>query len=145
MTLRPVPRATPRMRVLAARDRHGAAYVVEGCIALLQQHEVDDELLLVLGGEHAAAILAHGPREHEWYWLRVWAARGLLHLWDEAAIPSIVDALSDDAWRVREMAAKVVARHRLDQALPEIVVLREDPVLRVRQATERALRALTAG
>jgi HEAT repeat protein len=132
------------MRVLAARDRHGTAYVVGGCIALLEQREVDDALVVVLGGEHAAVILVDGPRDHERYWLRVWAARGLLHLWDEAAIPSIVDALSDDAWRVREMAAKVVARHRLDDALPQIIVLRDDSVLRVRQAAERALRALTS-
>lgn len=32
------------------------------------------------------------------------------------AIRSVEAALHDDAWRVREMALKVVARHRLEDA-----------------------------
>jgi len=78
------------------------------------------------------------------YWLRVWAARGLLWAWDDAALPALLKALNDDAWRVREMAAKVVNRHRLGDALPVVVDLRQDPVRRVRAAADRAVVSLTA-
>jgi len=47
-------------------------------------------------------------------------------------------ALNDDAWRVREMALKVVARQLLDAALPAISDLHTDPNARVRRAAERA-------
>lgn len=42
------------------------------------------------------------------------------------------------------MAAKVVARHKLGDALPAVSGLRSDPVPRVRAAAERAVAALTA-
>mgnify|MGYP006137620203 CR=1 FL=1 len=51
------------------------------------------------------------------YWLRVWATRGLLWAWDDIALETVGAALDDDAWRVREMAVKVVARHRLEDLL----------------------------
>jgi hypothetical protein len=41
------------------------------------------------------------------------------------------------------MAAKVVARHDVDDALETVVHLRRDPVLRVRAAADRAVIALT--
>jgi len=53
-------------------------------------------------------------------------------------------ALNDDAWRVREMALRVVARHRLDDALTTVADLQEDPVPRVRAAASRALVRLSA-
>jgi hypothetical protein len=34
--------------------------------------------------------------------------RKLLYSWDEMARAAVLDALADEAWRVREMAAKVV-------------------------------------
>jgi HEAT repeat protein len=67
----------------------------------------------------------------------------LLWVWDSSATPSIVEALADEAWRVREMAAKVVARHLVDDALPGLTALDNDPVPRVRAAASRALRRLT--
>lgn len=75
----------------------------------------------------------------------MWAARGLLWVWDDVALESVVAALSDDSWRVREMALKVVARHRLDDALEHVAELQEDPVARVRAAAGRALIRLSAG
>jgi HEAT repeat protein len=71
--------------------------------------------------------------------------RGLLWLWDDAATPAVLRALSDEAWRVREMAAKVVARHQVDQALETLLPLREDTVARVRAAADRAIESLTRG
>lgn len=84
---------------------------------------------------------------------RVWAARGLLHAWDpacgypacrDAATEAIIHATSDDAWRVREMAGKVIARHRVGDALDAVAALRADGVPRVRAAAQRAVAALTA-
>jgi HEAT repeat protein len=75
----------------------------------------------------------------------VWALRGLLWLWDDTATQAVIGALSDDAWRVREMAAKVAARHVLDDALDCLLTLQADPVVRVREAAARAVRNITVG
>ena len=72
----------------------------------------------------------------------MWAARGLLWVWEDDAGPSVLTALSDDAWRVREMATRVVIRHRIRDALPKVKQLRNDANARVRKAAERALREL---
>lgn len=47
----------------------------------------------------------------------MWAARSLLYAWDVEAVPAVLGALGDEAWRVREMAAKVVAHRRLEDGL----------------------------
>jgi hypothetical protein len=62
----------------------------------------------------------------------------------EAVVDAVVEALADPAWRAREMAAKVVARRRLDDALEAVARLSWDPVPRVRAAASRALVRLTA-
>jgi HEAT repeat protein len=77
------------------------------------------------------------------YWPRVWGARGLLHAWDPAATEAVIVATHDEAWRVREMAAKVIARHRAGDALNAVAALRTDPVPRVRAAAARAVTILT--
>jgi hypothetical protein len=71
---------------------------------------VDDDLVLTLGGEPAGYVLSGGEGGKEGYWPRVWGARGLLHAWDDAATDAIIHATTDEAWRVREIAAKVIAR-----------------------------------
>jgi hypothetical protein len=54
--------------------------------------------------------------------------------------------LTDDSWRVREMSARVVAKHLVSAATAVVAELRDDPVPRVRYAAERALIRLgTAG
>lgn len=60
------------------------------------------------------------------------------------AAPAIIRATADEAWRVREMAAKVIARHRVGDALAAVVALRDDPVPRVRAAADRAVMLLSA-
>jgi HEAT repeat protein len=77
------------------------------------------------------------------YWLRVWAARGLLWAWHDSALSYIITALEDEAWRVREMALKVVARHQLQDALTIVGTMRDDPDSRVASAATRALVRLT--
>jgi hypothetical protein len=177
--------ATPQQRIAAERARRGDAALMAGCVALLGggADDVDDSLITVLGGEAAPHVLAGGEGGRAGYWPRVWAARGLLHAWDDhadhslavdqaaaltadhaaaltvdqavevgadraaeadAAIGAIVGATRDPAWRVREMAAKVVARHRIGAALDAVAALRDDPVPRVRAAAGRAVVTLTA-
>lgn len=138
-------RLTPRQSVTAECQRRGKPAVVTGCIALLQgRHDVDDTLVLALGGPPAQDVLSGGAGGKAGYWPRVWAARGLLHAWDDRATTVIIQATADDAWRVREMAAKVIARHHIGDALPAVAQLRNDQVSRVRAAAERALVILTA-
>jgi HEAT repeat protein len=66
-----------------------------------------------------------------------------LYAWDDNAADAVIAALADEAWRVREMAAKVVARRRLGDALTVVAALQQDPVPRVRAAAARALAVLT--
>lgn len=134
---------TPRESVEQECAGRGKGEVVAGCVALLGGGDVDPELILALGGPPARWVVTgepSGPR----YWLRVWALRGLLWAWDDVALQSVEAALHDDAWRVREMALKVVARHRLEDLLATVAGLQDDPVARVRAATSRALIRLTA-
>lgn len=72
------------------------------------------------------------------YWLRVWAARGLLWAGPGDDIDVLRAALDDEHWRVREMTCKVVARHRVGGLLDDVAALAADPVPRVRAAAERA-------
>jgi hypothetical protein len=134
---------TPSQNVAAECQRRGAAGVVSGCIDLLEAREVDDALVLALGGAPAPYVLSGGEGGKQGYWPRVWAARGLLYVWEDRATPAIVRATADEAWRVREMAAKVIARQRVDDALEAVTGLRADQVPRVRSAADRAIARLT--
>lgn len=132
----------PKDAIAAECGRRGRAEFTAGCVALLRGEPVDDPLVLALGGAHAAAVLDSGPEAQ--YWLRVWAARGLLWEWDDVAVPALLDALRDEHWRVREMAAKVVARNKVGAAFEAVEPLPADAVPRVATAAERAIRVLVA-
>jgi HEAT repeat protein len=131
--------STPRDRIAAAASLHGEATLVAACVSLLAGEEVDDELVIALGGPHGAKFLAGGAAA---YWGRVWGARGLLYVWDDTAMPVLCRAATDSSWRVREMVAKVVAKRRLDDAASCVAQLQSDAVPRVRAAAERALGAV---
>jgi hypothetical protein len=133
-----VPRwgTSPRDSIERECQRRGKDEVVSGCISLLGGKGADAELIYALGGPPASWVFtgeAPGPD----YWLRVWAARGLLWAWDDAALACIVNALEDDAWRVREMALRVVAKHRLTDAATAVTALQDDPNSRVTSAASR--------
>jgi hypothetical protein len=117
---------------------------VAGCIELLGGGEADDALIIALGGPAARPVLDTGPAPVHRYWLPVWAARALLYTWDDSALGAVLAALTDESWRVREMAAKVVARRRLGAALSVVAGLQNDRVPRVRAAAARAIAVLTA-
>ena len=133
----------PRRSIEAECARRGRAAVVAGCVRLIGGDDSDTSLILTLGGPHAARVLHEGLPDVHRYWLRVWAVRGLLWAWEDSGLPGVRAALDDPAWRVREMAAKVVARHRLDDLLERVAALRDDPVPRVRTAAARAVAVLT--
>jgi hypothetical protein len=143
MTARSHWGVTPRQSIEAESARRGTHSVIAGCCALLRGDDADGTLILALGGPPARRVLDGGPRADQRYWLRVWGARGLLWVWDDSALDAVLVALRDPAWRVREMATKVVARHHLGDSLPVVAELRNDPVPRVRVAAIRALAILT--
>lgn len=133
---------TPRQSIEQECKRRGREAVIVGCGHLIVGKATDPELLMALGGPGAEKFLDGGPHV-DMYWLRVWGTRGLLWVWDDSVFDAVSVALDDDAWRVREMAAKVVARHLLGDALPKVAGLRNDPVPRVRSAAARAVARLT--
>jgi hypothetical protein len=117
----------------------GRELVVERCVRLLGGGEVDEPFLFVLGGDPARALAARGMPPGEAYWLRVWAARGLLWAGPGDEVDQLRASLADDAWRVREMICKVVARHLVADLLDDVARLDADPVPRVRAAAQRAV------
>ena len=134
---------SPRRNIEAECRRRGKAEVVAGCIALFDGDTRDRRLIVALGGPPAREMLIGNSRADLLLWTRVWAVRGLLWAWDELARDALRAALDDDAWRVREMAAKVVARNLLGDVLSSCANLRNDPVARVRQAAGRSVARLT--
>jgi hypothetical protein len=118
--------------------------VVSGCLELLAGGAADPDFLLALAGPGAEQVISGREGGLGGYWPRVWAARGLLYAWDDRATPSVVEGTRDEAWRVREMALKVIARHELGEAIDAVAALQDDPVARVRAAAERALVILTS-
>jgi hypothetical protein len=135
---------TPAERVAAACDRWGDATVVRRCAAQLGAGPAAPtgellDLATVLGGLRDPAFLTGGRPPGNAYWARVWAARALRYAWDDSATPAVVAALDDEHWRVREMAANVVADRELAEAADRLVGLLGDGTPRVRAAAARAL------
>jgi hypothetical protein len=112
---------------------------------MLDGDDSDPSLIVALGGPRWPS----GPRfdrprpsRSPRYWLRVWPARGLLWAWDDEAESMIVNAATDEQGRVRELTAKVVARHHVSRALRAMRLLVEDEIPRVRAAALRAVERL---
>lgn len=112
-------------------------------LSLLAGNNEGSDFLLFVGGEHARGILDGAP---VLYWPELWGARALLHVWDdsvvdESATALLISTLSNPAWRVREMGARLAAARDLDAA-SELADLLGDEVPRVRAAAARALGAI---
>jgi hypothetical protein len=103
---------TPRQSVERECARRGEAEVVAACVGLLAGADADRAFVFAIGGPAAESVLGPHPRRDQRYFLRAWAARALLHAWDDSAQGAVLAALAGESWRVREMAAKVVARRR---------------------------------
>jgi len=130
--------------VREAVEDYGVHAAVDTCLALLDGSNDYDMLpvpLSYLGGAHAVAQLRRGElaKRQQDYWPRVWAARALRHVWLDYAEGPLVGALRDPAWRVQEMAAKVVALRELGSAAQLLAPLLSSPTSRVRVAAIRAL------
>lgn len=132
----PVPvDASPDHRIAAAIGRYGEKEVAERAAALLMGESAGEEFLLYVGGRHAQGILDGAPAL---YWPEVWGARTLTHVWDDSAASAVESGLSNRAWRVREMCARVAATRQLPIA-GQLEPLLTDEVARVRGAAVRAL------
>ena len=132
---------TPQQSVEQECARRGERAVVSGCVAILRGRAVDGELILALGGPPADWVRTGGEAGPD-YWLRVWATRGLLYAWHGSARGAVRSALSDEAWRVREMALRVVAERGLSEERSSVESMCHDASARVRAAANRALRHL---
>ena len=120
--------ASPGDRIALAISRFGEADVADRAASLLGGNNEGEEFLLWVGGRHAKGILDGAPAL---YWPEVWGARALLYAWDDAAASAVRTALSNRAWRVREMCCRVVAARELPAAA-ELLPLLTDETARVR-------------
>lgn len=133
---------TPKRSIEAACRSQGRASVVAKCTAILNGVEADPKFLAVLAGPGAQAVLDGREGGLDGYWPKVWAARGLLHVWDDHATEAIIATAANRSWRVREMSAKVIARHHVRPAIDAVMVLLNDQNARVRAAAHRAFEAI---
>ena len=124
-------------RIQASVDSEGETSVVLRARSLLEGGYEGEDFLRVVGGPHADGILAGAP---SLYWPELWGARALNYVWSDAAAPAVIAGLGNQAWRVREMCAKVAALRSI--AAPEaLTALTKDDHARVRAAAARALAA----
>ena len=126
---------SPAERIAKVVAELGEDDVIARATALIAGLNAGEEFLLAVGGRHAQGILDGAPAL---YWPEVWGARTFLYVWNDSAAPAVLAGLGNQAWRVREMSAKVVARREL--AYPaEVAALATDEVARVRAQAARAL------
>lgn len=125
-------------RIEAAIEVYGERAVVSRSLGLLDGQNEGTDFLLFVGGEHAQGILNGAP---VLYWPELWGLRALQYVWDDTAIAPVLKAVANPAWRVREMAARVIATRGLP-AVDELLVLAKDATPRVRTAAARALGAV---
>jgi len=122
-------------RLAAAVELFGESVVVRRAISLLAGNNEGDDFLLFVGGEHAQGILDGAP---VLYWPELWGTRALLYVWDDTAAEAVAAAIANQAWRVREMGARVAAVRGLPLS-GALVGLLADEVARVRGSAARAL------
>jgi hypothetical protein len=127
--------ASPGDRIAQAVTVFGETVVADRAAALLGGANEGEEFLLWVGGKHAQGILDGAPAL---YWPEVWGARALLYAWADVAAPAVRTGLSNQAWRVREMCARVVIARELPYA-EDVAPLLTDEVARVRAMAARAL------
>lgn len=126
---------SPAERIAKVVAELGEDEVIARATALIAGLNAGEEFLLAVGGRHAQGILDGAP---PLYWPEVWGARTFLYVWNDSATPAVLAGLGNQAWRVREMSAKVVSRREL--AYPaEVAALAADEVARVRAQAARAL------
>ncbi|MFT2816164.1 HEAT repeat domain-containing protein [Leifsonia sp. A12D58] len=124
-------------RLDAAVARYTEAGVLSRAVALTEGAMAGEDFLLYVGGRHAQGLLDGAPAL---YWPELWGMRALLHVWDPSAGTAVKAGLENQAWRVREMAARVSQERELNVA-SSLVTLLTDESARVRAAAAHALGA----
>jgi hypothetical protein len=122
--------------------RLGRPAFTQACVDLLGGAPREENLEVLPGLTGHDWTEGSDVRDHDtWhdYWLRTWGARGLLHVWDDAASGAVVAGLSDEHWRPAEMCLKVTARHEVAGAGDGAAALAVHELPRVRAAAMRAL------
>jgi hypothetical protein len=136
---------SPRELVGALSVWWGDGCVAEYCADLLEGADPMGcpEALLYIGGRGAAGLLGPGARQEALrYWPRVWAARALRYAWSPSAVPALVAALDDEAWRVAEQAMKVMTKYEVGEGVEAALVWGAHPLPRVRAAVLRLVGAV---
>jgi len=126
---------SPAERIAKVVAELGQDDVIARATALIAGLNAGEDFLLAVGGRHAQGILDGAPAL---YWPEVWGARTFLYVWNDSAAPAVLAGLGNQAWRVREMSAKVVAKRELDYPA-EVAELVTDEVARVRAQAARTL------
>ena len=133
----------PVAELIAELDgRLGRTRFVEVCVSLLLGADREDHLDVMpwlTGHSWAEGEPVRDRTVWKDYWVRTWGARGLLHVWDDAATHAVVAGLGDEEWRPAEMCLKVVAHHDVAGAGDGAAALADHPLPRVRAAAMRAL------
>lgn len=122
--------------------RLGRERFTEVCVSLLLGADREDHLDALpwlTGHSWASGEPVRDRSVWKDHWVRTWGARGLLHVWDDAATRAVVAGLADDEWRPAEMCLKVVARHEVAGAGDGAARLADHALPRVRVAAMRAL------
>lgn len=119
--------ATPKESVLAEVGRAGLDDVVARRKALLSGRGVDARFLFALAGPAPRQVLDGSEGGPYGRWPKVWALRGLLLRVGGLCRAPVVAATTDESWRVREMAARVIGAHAIDDALEDLNRLVDDP------------------
>ncbi|MEJ1921240.1 HEAT repeat domain-containing protein [Microbacterium sp. KHB019] len=129
----PDRRLGPAANARNAAELFGRDVLIDWCEALLRGDALDDD------PRYPDIAWLCGTIGWPSHWARVWGARGLLHLGPPANSEVVLHALNDEAWRVREMALKVIIRHELDDPHGAVAALVADTNERVRFQALRAL------
>jgi hypothetical protein len=130
---------SPAELVAAAVRESGERELVLRCAALLRTRSWDDDPTLLPAIANGQGVAMTEGRWGPPYWARVWAMRTFLHAWDSSAIRVVVAATTDEAWRVRELAGKVIAKREVGEAADAVAALLRDEIPRVRAAAARAV------
>ncbi|MFB9312587.1 HEAT repeat domain-containing protein [Nocardioides plantarum] len=115
----PPPEHRPERRPVAGSIRElagriGVPAFVAVCVDLLdgaprERYVEELRMLTGHGWRPGDPVLDHDAwKDH---WVRSWGARGLLHVWSDAATAAVVRGLEDEHYRPAEMCLKVATRH----------------------------------
>lgn len=131
--------------VLELATHLGEPAVVSLCVDLLQGADRADhlaELPYLTGLSFEQGSPRRDPISWADHWVRSWAARGLLYVWDESASDAVVAGLADEHWRPAEMCLKVATRREVGGAGDGALALATHELPRVRAQAMRVLAAV---